>query len=528
MKHLASRLSALAVAFALMMSLVGTSFAAPAKGGTTPTDKNTEKTDSFVPPEKSDMSKKYRVLITTDMEVDDANGIMLTLLFSNEVDIAGLVWTAGMWHFNGDGGKTTLGEVIQEVNTKYDAKLTYKTGNGVPNADRLFEFRPAEPNRIMRLIDVNYRTDYEWLSQNDPDYPDPDYLLSLYKEGNIQFEGDVREATEGSEWIKQCILDDDPRTLYITHWGGSNTTCKALLDIYDEYHGTDKWDAILKKIVNKVVFESTGEDNCWDGFEINKKFPGLKIGGTPVGFSNFGSYGVPTNADPEVLPYYKGAYLTDAFKLNHGMLTGEIHLVGDGQVIYGEPYVAQYGLKTYVHWAELKPYYSNSSYLSFVPRWDMERYDWLCNQWTNFYVDFGQRSDAGILPLTDNQRLIILFEELAARADWSCMPAVECNHAPVVSAASDVDFTVKAGDTVKVAGTAIDPDGDKLVITWDAGGKDYKGTQSLTVTGDNETAQFKVPTDAVAGDQFAVTMLVKDDAVRPMTRMVQFIITVKG
>ena len=61
---------------------------------------------AFELPEKTDKSSLPRVIITTDMEVDDANGILLTLMYANEMDLAGLVSTGGMWHFNGDGEHT--------------------------------------------------------------------------------------------------------------------------------------------------------------------------------------------------------------------------------------------------------------------------------------------------------------------------------------------------------------------------------------------------------------------------------------
>lgn len=47
-----------------------------------------------------------RVIITTDLEVDDENGILLTLMFADQYDLAGIVRTAGMLHFNGDGVHT--------------------------------------------------------------------------------------------------------------------------------------------------------------------------------------------------------------------------------------------------------------------------------------------------------------------------------------------------------------------------------------------------------------------------------------
>lgn len=462
-------------------------------------------------PEAVDKSTLPRVIITTDLEVDDTNGIILTLMYANEFDIAGLISTAGMWHFNGDGEHT-----LAEITPNYKCNVV--------NAGELMEFRPAEPGLIRRLIDVNYREDYEFLSQNDPNYPTPDELLSVYHEGNIQFEGDVREETDGSRWIEQCILDADPRTLYIHHWGGSNTTARALLSIYEDYYGTDQWDAVLEKVVSKVCLVGEGEDNCLADQGILEKFPGLQVGGLSR-FFNYGSYGAPVSASEDLLPYYQAEYLTDAFKFGHGRLMGEFHLVGDGQVIYGEPMVAQYGLKTWIDWKELRPNYSNSSYLDMVPRWDMDRYDWMCLQFSGEYIDIGLRHDVNN---SDNHYTAVMFDELAARADWAVTEPELCNHAPVVTAGT-LDFTAVPGSTVSLSGSVTDPDGDAYTVSW------YVPENACTYAGDfsalglsssGTAAQFTVPADAASGDVFVVNMEVQDSAERPMTRFAQFVITV--
>ena len=470
----------------------------------------------FQLPAKTDKSTLPRVIITTDMEVDDANGILLTLMYANEMDIAGLVSTAGMWHFNGDG-EHTLGEITPNYRCN------------VVDADKLTEFRPAEPNQIARFISTYYATDYPFLAQNDPNYPTPEELLAVYAQGNIAFEGDVRFDTDGSNLIKAAILDDDMRPLYIHHWGGSNTTVRALLSIYEEYHDTDKWDEILNKVVSKVVMVGEGEDYCVENEGIKDKFPGLVFGGLNS-FFDYGTYGAAVNG----AYYYQSEWLLDAFKKNHGEVLGHFYLSGDGQVIYGEPMVAQYGLKTWVDWKELMPNYSNSSYLPMVPRWDMDRYDWLCCQFSSSYINVGLRHE---VTNSSDHYVEIMCEELAARTDWACLPADQCNHAPVVTA-NALDFTAAAGESVALTANAIDPDGDALNVTWyvpaascvyaakvDADGNavDFE----LPVIADGFNAQVKIPEDAVTGDIFVVNMEVKDVAERPMTRFAQFIITVE-
>ena len=470
----------------------------------------------FSLPEKTDKSTLSRVIITTDMEVDDANGILLTLMYANEMDIAGLVSTAGMWHFNGDG-EHTLGEITPNYRCN------------VVDADKLMEFRPAEPGQVARFISTFYADDYVFLCQNNPDYPTPEELLAVYAEGNIAFEGDVRYDTDGSNLIRAAILDDDPRPLYIHHWGGSNTTVRALLSIYDEYYGTEQWDEILARVVGKVVMVGEGEDYCVENEGIKDKFPGLVFGGLNS-FFNYGSYGAAVNG----AYYYQSEWLLDAFKKNHGEVLGHFYLSGDGQVIYGEPMVAQYGLKTWVDWKELRPNYSNSSYLDFVPRWDMDRYDWLCSQFSSCYIDVGLRQD---VTNSGDHYTEIMFEELAARADWACMAADECNHAPVVTA-EIVDFEADAGEKVSLSADAVDPDGDELTASWyvpDTACKyaariDEEGKQAafeLPVSADGWQAEITIPEDAVSGDVFVVNLEVRDTAERPMTRFAQYVIIVK-
>lgn len=106
-----------------------------------------------------------------------------------------------------------------------------------------------------------YQKVYPNLKKHDKSYPAPAYLKSVTKVGNIGYKGEMDSATEGSELIKKTILDNDERTLYLLAWGGTNTISRALKDIEKEYKGTKQWDAICKKIINKVVIPACGEQD---------------------------------------------------------------------------------------------------------------------------------------------------------------------------------------------------------------------------------------------------------------------------
>ncbi|MFR3005572.1 MAG: hypothetical protein ACLTML_09560 [Blautia faecis] len=54
------------------------------------------------------------------------------------------------------------------------------------------EFRAQPLDWLSNLWNNEYAEAYEYLSQNADGYPTPDYLTSITKIGNVQFEGDVR------------------------------------------------------------------------------------------------------------------------------------------------------------------------------------------------------------------------------------------------------------------------------------------------------------------------------------------------
>lgn len=501
-----------------------------------------------------DRSKLVRYLITTDLEVDDYNGVIMTLLYNNEYDLAGIVWSAGMFHFSGDG-EHTLGEITPN--------------NACPRleSDTFTEYRPVDPDWVPSLIREAYAADYEYLIQNDPNYLTPDELMGLFKVGNIAFEGDVREDTEGSDWIKACMLDDDPRPLFITAWGGINTTVRALLSIYEEYGQTEQWDEIRQKITDKCYFSGKGEDNCWADQKIDEIYPGLHF----YSCSGAGGYSswlaaAPTSIMPasaDVIDYLQAEWTTENFKFNHGEMMNRFFLMGDGQVIKGEADFAQFGLQTYVDWAG-SPENNEKRDLSMVPRVDFDQYDWMCCQWGgHIFINFGLRGSLenpnygniggrysidGVAqnraanyrneynPVTGTYGTYssrfsgILYEELAARADWTCKDYGDCNH-PVILTAENLDLTAAAGEKVQLAVTVNDPDGDSYTTDWWVWNAncEYDGACAgmLDTWGeDGASAMFTVPTDAQPGDYFNVILQVRDNADTPMTRFAQFIITV--
>ena len=129
------------------------------------------------------IQEKCRTVITTDGEVDDRDSVIRALLYANEMDIAGIVLTSSMYHYAGDG-------------------------------DKVEPFRWTGTQWLTDFLDA-YEQVYPNLCVHAEGYPEPDFLREHTKIGNIKDKGEMEEVTEGSEFLKELFLDDDPRTLWV-------------------------------------------------------------------------------------------------------------------------------------------------------------------------------------------------------------------------------------------------------------------------------------------------------------------------
>lgn len=504
-----------------------------------------------------------RAIITTDVECDDMNSLIHLSLYFNEVDLDGVVYSASKYHFNGDG-ENTLGEVTPNYLCEGEAVYTTRTGASQPDpeAKNLTHYRDIPTGWIENLWQNEYAEAYEHLIKNDPNYPDPEYLTSITKYGNIAFEGDVREDTEGSDLIRDAILDDDERKLYIFSWGGVNTVVRALLSIAEEYQNTDQWEDIRSKVIDKVVISGKGQDNSWADQHIDELYPGIVTMSTSGGYAAyFAPLCVTDEHDPMDFTYIMGStpdvnytfradWLYENIENGHGPLMEKYNLMGDGTVYENEPDAYQYGQNPVIDWG-----YDG------YPAKTFEKYDFLAEGDSSGFMallDNGLRgmenekygSWAGVISYSSEQseskpvynylngmngrlnRFLLPYQlDWAARADWCVKDYDECNHAPSVAAAEG-NITASAGEAVRIQAEVSDPDGDDVKTSWwyYQEGSSYSGemTDLRVWTPENLDTGFTVPTDAKPGDFFNIVIEAQDDSdTAPMTRFSQVIITVE-
>lgn len=521
--------------------LVGTSVQAQAGRIVKPIDEQLAERKVITTPQEKKIrlgeDGKPRVIITSDLEVDDMNSFIHQSLFFNEIDLAGIVVSGSFCHFTGDG-EHTQGEVMDHIQNREEGALD------------MTEFRAQPLDWLSNLWNNEYAEAYEYLSQNAEGYPTPEYLTSITKIGNVQFEGDVREDTEGSDLIKEAILDDDERSLYILSWGGFNTVARALLSIYDEYSETDQWDEIYQKVCDKVLISGNGQDFTFTDY-IADKYPDLVMASGNCGYAG---YSTAINGQADALYTFQADWLKENIKFDHGSLMGVYKLVNDGQHLENEEDKYQFGETNIVYEKEYNDYdfiaegdssgiiglyscglrdFENGAFGSYGGRY-------------SYYTASGE--DAGYLstlsggvvpgqyvnPETNNiekyNPYLLDFQlEWAARADWCVNTYENCNHAPVVEM-DEKDFTAAPGETVSFAAAVSDPDGDDCTATWstEPTGCVYSGKDETIYnwTADSAEGSFTIPEDAASGDCFCLTLRVQDNADAVMTRYAQVMVTV--
>ena len=136
------------------------------------------------------LSPKPRILISTDIggtDPDDNQSMTHLLMYSDLFDIEGII-----------------------------SSPSY--GNG-------------HVDTIYRMIEL-YRNDLPVLEEHSKNFPSPDYLRSICKQGRhggAPFAG-YTTATEGSDWIIKCAKKQSPQPLWVLVWGGIDDLAQALHD----------------------------------------------------------------------------------------------------------------------------------------------------------------------------------------------------------------------------------------------------------------------------------------------------------
>ena len=460
-----------------------------------------------------------RIIVTTDPELDDLNSMLRLLLYSNEIDIAALVYTASIFHHRGDPAR------------------------GV-SAHRW----PAAGERlhIDEAVDA-YAAAYDNLVRHDPRYPSPAALRAIIATGNIDEAGDTRHPTPGSDLVKDVLLADAPGKVFAQAWGGTNTIARALMSIEAEYRGTDQWDEIYALIVGRTVITGFGEQDDTFANYIRPTWPELEF--RDVATAAWGYFAwdvVPEDAQK----YLSAEWMRDNVSAV-GPIGGAYRVWGDGKQMaegidpedyFGVPDASVETLVSegYQLWAPLRPkgsWISEGDTSNFAMHID----NGLRNAEHPTFGGWGGRQEpdekdphrwnsAGQRPWAPGAEIVDAGEvgqwfgayqrDLAARLQWSVTSEfTQANHAPRI-VAPELDFAVSPGQRVVLPFSVIDPDGDPVTVT----ASQLRGP-ACTVEVSPTEAVISIPTDAPAHTDIHVVVQAVDNGSPALTGYARFVLT---
>jgi hypothetical protein len=473
---------------------------------------------------------KPRVIITSDGEVDDVDSFIRFLLYANEFDIEGLVYSSSQWHYAGDGKGTPFTSEMPFTARRYGERTDLRWPG----------------TQWMQEQIGNYAEVYDNLLLHDPSYPSPDHLLSLIRVGNIEFEGEMAKDTDGSDLIKQVLLDENPAPVYLQAWGGTNTVARALKSIEDAYKDTPQWRDIYAEVSAKaVIYIILDQDATYRNY-IAPKWPDITVLYNTAQFAGL-AYPWPQLVPAELQTYLDGAWFAENIKFNHGPLLEGYYLWGDGRQIPNDPEHTHGSLEETVR--------SGRTQYDFISEGDSPAYFQLLdvglrNTEDPSYGGWGGRlirSETSPSRWEDGDRVTdhnpytgrpdriypqtrwvnVLQNDFAARADWNVSSYDEANHSPTVMLNHARDLTVAPGSDVQLSGAATDPDGDTVEFRW------WRYTDVDTYEGDvvisdadRAQAWFTAPADGAPGETIHIVLEATDSGTPPLTRYRRVILTI--
>jgi hypothetical protein len=452
-------------------------------------------------------ARPHRLLVLTDVEnePDDTQSLVRLMLYSNVIDLQGLVATTSIHLQN-----------------------------------------RVAPDSIRRVIRA-YGEVRGNLLLHEPGYPEAAALLALVKSGQPGYGmGAVGEGrdSEGSEWIIRLLEQDDDRPLWVTAWGGPNTLAQALFKLR-----ATRSAAELERLIAKLrVYTISDQDDS--GPWMRREFPDLFYIVSP------GGYGAATwTGIMHAEPGFENAtlhnrWLAENIQQGHGPLgslypdvsygmEGEtpswLALIPNGLSVPERPEWGGWGGRYELRVPPLEEL-DAKGFTGGVPVNPETR-----PIWTNAVDEvtppvpgeFGRAMRAGEQTAKGFRTTVWRWRDdfqndFAARMDWTIKPRAEANHPPVPALAHPAALTVKSGASFHLdAGGSTDPDGDNLGFWWfhypEAGS--WRGKLTIHGAENSTRAHFAAP-KVDKPETVHVILRVTDKGRPALTRYQRVVVTV--
>lgn len=469
--------------------------------------------------------EKPRTIVTTDGEIDDVDSFIRMLLYANEFQIEGLIYSSSMWHYKGDGKGTKMVSEMEMTKKMYGEKTDLRWAGVNWMQDLLKAYAKVQPN----------------LNKNAKGFPTATKLKSLIKVGNIDFEGEMDYDTEGSNFIKAKLLDDNMALLYLQVWGGTNTIARALKSIEDQYKSSPKWQEIYKKLCKKAIIYAILDQDATYKKYISVNWKDIKVYYNSHQFACL-AYPWQNQVPKELHPFLEGKFMGDHIINNHGALTKMYYSYGDGQKQAGDEenihgditklknaqwggfekydFISEGDSPAFLHLINVGlGNLENPQFGGWGGRLSQSKNAqnrWEDGQEIADYNPFTHKMD---LAYPQSRWLEALQNDFSARADWCVKSFKEANHEPIIKLNSPSNLSAKPNSIVKLIASATDPDGNSLKYHWWQYDEvdTYKG-KVFVQNADNKNASFKMPNDIKKGETIHLILEVKDNGTPQLTR----------
>ncbi|HVZ63629.1 MAG TPA: nucleoside hydrolase-like domain-containing protein [Lacunisphaera sp.] len=414
---------------AFFLALGLSTASAPARAGVTPT-----------------LVRPHRLVVLTDIEnePDDTESMVRLLLYSNVIDLQGLVATTS----------THLRDRIA-------------------------------PESIRHVIDA-YAKVRDNLLRHEPGFPTAATLQSLVKSGQAEYglaAVGAGKDSEGSDWIIHVLDEPDDRPLWVSVWGGPNTLAQALFKLRATRSAGE-----LNRLVAKLrVYTISDQDDT--GPWLRKNFPDLFYIVSPGGYGA-ATWGGMNQAVPGLdNTTISNRWLADHIQQGHGPL-GAVYpdvaygmegdspswlaLIPNGLSVPEHPEWGGWGGRYELRVPALEEM-DPKGFTGGVPIEPETR-----PIWTNTVDEVtppvsgehGRAMRAGDKAFKDFRATVWRWRDdfqndFAARMAWTTQPRAAANHPPVPVLAPGETFTVKSGEHFALdAHGSSDPDGDSISYWW--------------------------------------------------------------
>jgi hypothetical protein len=477
---------------------------------------------------------KLRTVVTTDMEQDDLAALIRYMLYTNDLETQGIIYTSSRYHWAGDGRGTEFFLPGREYTTAQTS------------------WRWTGTTTIQDIVIPAYAEVYDNLRVHDSAYPSPEKLRSIVKIGNIDFEGEMSVDTDGSNLIKSLLLDNDPRPLYIQAWGGINTIARALKSIEEQYSTSTHWPQMNATISRKAVILASGFQDLAYADYVAPSWPQIRVEELSAGYSTWGYNCNRGHGNIRGLPndhvYFTGNW-TEA-NIQVGPYGKLYRSWLDGQMTPGDPLDG----------------FGNATLAATVDKWcpALGQYDFLSEGDDVAYFPLlttgiqdptnpnlggwggrskqnsttpdlwemvtSEKSSNGteVAGYTTDRWIPAVQNDFAARMQWTWTPQYrDGNHAPYVQILAGTTIQARAGSTVRLSGFVYDPDGKKVTTSWWQYFEEGTYPGSVPVTSlPNSQAIVAVPSDAKAGQTISIIFQGTDEGEFPLTRYDRVIIEI--